>query len=129
MSSIVPELPPPLDRLVIENGRGSYKDFQLSPGDTYPLAGITYPVDYGCLPGFTGEDGAELDFLVGSKIDGKVGYILIWRNDVPSEHKYYVAMTEEELGASLEIYKPVTLNHITLSGVPQLLVSIEHFKD
>ena len=128
MSSIISELPPPLDKLVIENEKGSYKDFQLKPGDAYPLAGITYPVDYGCLPGYNGEDGHELDFLVGSDAEGKSGYILIWRNDVPTEHKYYVSMTEEELSQTLEVFKPVTNEHVVFATISELLSSIALFK-
>ena len=128
MSSIIAELPPPLDQLVIENEKGSHKDFQLKPGDSYPLAGITYPVDYGCLPGFTGEDGHELDFLIGSDLEGKAGYILVWRNDVPTEHKYYVGMTEEELTQSLEVFKMVTNEHVVFSSISELLSSIDLFK-
>lgn len=129
MTSIIPQLPPPLDQLIIENKKGSYKDFQLKPGDTYPLAGITYPVDYGCLLGYTGEDGHDLDFLVGSELEGKAGYILVWRNDVPTEHKYYVGMTEQELNQSLEVFKPVTKEHVALPGLSELIRSIEQFKN
>ena len=50
--------------ITIENKAGTYKSFYTEGDpvwDKYPLKGATYPVDYGCIEGYTGEDEAELD--------------------------------------------------------------------
>jgi len=40
-------LPKPFDTFCVECHAGERKDFGLSPNSTYPLTGVTYPVDYG----------------------------------------------------------------------------------
>lgn len=97
-------------RIVIENPKGSYKSFEIE-GDpvwkSYPLVGVTYPVDYGFIQGYQGEDGAELDVFVGT--GDKNGALTIWRLDVPVETKFFMGLTDEELGAVLMVFKPVLL--------------------
>lgn len=127
--SIIPELPHPLDSIVIENPRGTYKDFQLKDGDTYPLPGITYPVDYGYLPKHTGEDGHELDFLVGSDTEGYNGYILVWRNDVPKEHKFFTGLSQDELDQTFDVFEPITIRSFTVGSLRRLVSTLEKFKD
>lgn len=73
----------------IENTKGSYKSFKTENDPvwhSYPLKGITYPVDYGCIEGYEGEDGAELDIFVGN--GDKNGYIKVRRLDVSAETKF-----------------------------------------
>lgn|GEM_PF-518692 len=122
-------LPAPLDDFHLEQKRGEYKDFQLKPGDPYPLKGVTYPVDYGFLPGYVGEDGHELDLFVGSATQGQYGAIVVTRADAPNgEHKFYVGLTAEELAAVQEAFAPVLARHEPLSGVDELLDAIEKFR-
>src|SRR4051812_36489494 len=52
----------PLDNFVIDQPRGSYRSF----GKDYPIPGITYPTDYGYIPGYLGQDDADLDLFRGS---------------------------------------------------------------
>lgn len=87
----------------LENLKGSYKSFGDNP--EYPLKGVTYPVDYGYVEGYKGEDGDELDMFFGS--GEKCGYIKVWRLDVPEETKFFVQLTEEELEKVLNEFKPV----------------------
>lgn len=65
-------------KIIIENPKGSYKSFETENDavwNSYPLKGVTYPVDYGCIDGYKGEDEAELDIFVGS--GDKNGYIKV----------------------------------------------------
>ena len=62
---------------VVDQPKGSYKHFGLK---NYPLKGIKYTSDYGYLPGYTGEDEAELDFFRGT--GNKQGILLFHRPDV-----------------------------------------------
>jgi hypothetical protein len=50
------------NNIVIENLKGSKKEF----GKNYPIPVMTYPVDYGYLPGYTAQDDADLDFFKGT---------------------------------------------------------------
>ena len=103
-------------KIVIENPKGSYKSFQSSEHpewNSYPLAGVTYPVDYGYITGYIGEDSHDLDVFVGT---GEIhGYIKVWRMDIPEESKFFINLTEGELSEVLSVFKPVLLNHIILS--------------
>lgn len=90
-------------QIVIENPKGSQKEF----GPDYPIPVMTYPVDYGSLPGHVGEDGDDLDFFVGG---GKEhGRFRVWRPDVEGEleTKYYHGLTPDERQAVLKAYAPV----------------------
>ncbi|MFZ1257991.1 MAG: hypothetical protein WAQ25_00815 [Candidatus Saccharimonas sp.] len=126
--SIIPELPSPFNKIIIENEVGTYKDFQLKPDDTYPLAGVTYPTDYGFIPGYIGEDGYDLDVFVGTDLQGRAGYFTVWRGDVPEEHKYYVAMKDEELSEVLRVFAPVTLGNVAIKSFDELITDIQKFK-
>ena len=95
-------------KIIIENHKGSYKSFE-TEGDpiwnSYPLKGVTYPVDYGYIEGYTGEDGAELDIFVGSSsLDG---YIVVWRLDVPTETKFFINVSADELNSIKKEFAPV----------------------
>ncbi|HEY1074291.1 MAG TPA: hypothetical protein VGE59_01145 [Patescibacteria group bacterium] len=122
-------LPSPLNTIVIENKRGEYKDFGLDANDPYPLKGVTYPVDYGYIPGYMGEDDAELDFFVGSDREGLSGSITVSRGKGnPDEHKFYIALTPEEREAILKEFAPVLLQHTPIESKEQLTEAISDFK-
>jgi hypothetical protein len=115
-------------KVVIENPKGSYKSFETEGDpvwDKYPLKGVTYPVDYGYIEGYIGEDQADLDVFVGK--GNLFGYIKVWRMDVPSETKFFAQLTEEELIAVTEVFTPVLLSKTILSE-QELVVEIEKFK-
>ena len=115
-------------KIVIENLKGSYKDFEIendSVWHAYPLKGITYPVDYGYIEGYYGEDGAELDVFVGS--GDKNGYIKIWRLDVLEETKFFIQLTKKEFKKVLITFKPVLLGHKILKD-KAFFEKIEKFK-
>lgn len=126
--SVIPEMPSPFNEIVIENQSGTYKDFQLKPNDTYPLAGVTYPTDYGYIPGYIGEDGYDLDVFVGTDLPGKMGYFTVWRGDVPEEHKYYLAMKDEELSEILKTFAQVLLKNVAISSLSELVDDMKKFK-
>lgn len=115
-------------KVVIENPKGSYKSFE-TEGDPvwsqYPLKGVTYPVDYGYIEGYKGEDGAELDVFQGS--GDLFGYITIWRADVPQETKFFVQLTPLELSEVLKVFGPVIVNHELLNE-EQVLEKLTQFK-
>ena len=101
-------------RYVIENPKGSYKSFEIENDPLwkdYPLAGVTYPVDYGYVEGYASEDGHDLDAFVGS--GEKYGYFKMWRCDVPIETKIVARVTENEWQEILNVFRPV----ITESGL------------
>ncbi len=124
------QLPAPLNTFVVDIPKNQYYDFELEEGSTYPLSGVTYPVDYGNIPGHTGEDGHELDLFVGSDIGGKAGSVFVYRGtDVPNEHKFYVAMSDSELATVLQELEPVLLDHASIATSTELLEQIENFKD
>ncbi|MGF7229671.1 MAG: hypothetical protein ACQR33_06875 [Candidatus Saccharibacteria bacterium] len=127
-STALTSLPAPLDTIFIEMQRGDYKDF--GSASDYPLKGVTFASEYGYLPGFTGEDGVELDFFVGSRANGLCGSFTVFRPELKDgEHKFYIAMTEDELTETLEEYKPVILKHEPLQDVRELLREIQGFKN
>lgn len=103
-------------KIIIENPKGTYKSFEIEDDPVwkdYPLKGVTYPVDYGYIEGYEGEDGADLDIFVGT---GDIyGSIKISRMDVPEETKFFAKVTEEELKSILEEFKPVILSSTVLS--------------
>ena len=115
-------------KITIENPKGSYKSFQIE-GDPlwspYPLKGITYPVDYGSIDGYRGEDKAELDIFVGT--GDKNGYIKVWRLDVPKETKFFMRLSDRELEDILEVFKPVLLKNKILND-ENFVLEIEKFK-
>ncbi|MDQ5957899.1 MAG: hypothetical protein QG665_231 [Patescibacteria group bacterium] len=99
-------------KIIIENPKGSYKSFETEGDDvwqSYPLKGVTYPVDYGYIQDYIGEDDAELDIFVGS--GNQSGYIKVWRLDVPEETKFFANLTETELNQVIEAFSPVLIEH------------------
>lgn len=121
------KLPSPLNTFHVEKKAGEYKDF----GDTgtYPLKGVTYPVDYGDIQGYNGEDGANLDFFVGEEKDGLCGYIKVYRPELKEgEHKFYIQLSDKDEAAILYEFKPVVLSHHRYQGLKELIDDLEAFK-
>ena len=116
--------------ITIENKAGTYKSFYTEGDpvwDKYPLKGVTYPVDYGCIEGYTGEDEAELDIFVGS--GNLSGYIKVWRLDVAEETKILKSLSQVELDAVLKEFKLVLLSHHIFNNENELFAYIEKFKN
>ncbi len=89
-------------KIVIENKKGSYKSFETENdpvSSTYPLKGVTYPVDYGYIEGYKSEDDEDLDIFIGS--GDRYGMIKVWRLDVPIETKFITNVTEKEYEETL----------------------------
>ncbi len=128
--NIAEQLPQPLRDFVVDVPANQYYDFELSPGSTYPLKGVTYPVDYGNIPGYTAEDAHELDFFVGKAVDGEAGSLVVDRgSSIGYERKFYVGLTKEELALVLKELEPVLVDHQELSDVDAVLAAIEPYKD
>ena len=120
----------PISTFEVDVPANTYYDFELEPWSTYPLVGVTYPVDYGNIPGYTGEDGQELDFYVGEDEAGLLGFIVVYRGDsIPDEHKFYVGLTDDDLQKILAELKPVLIQHKALTDMTTLLDMIEVYKD
>jgi len=120
-------LPVPLNAIVIENQKGTYKDFHAN--SDYPLKGVTYPVDYGYLPGFIGEDKADLDFFVGSKAEGLSGFIRVSRPDTENgETKFFICMSPDEIRRVEEAFSPVLLESHTYPSIDELRNNLENFR-
>jgi hypothetical protein len=120
-------LPAPLDVIVIENERGTYKDFHAS--SDYPLKGVTYPVDYGYLPGYLGEDKADLDFFVGNEEAGLSGFIRVSRPDTENgETKFFINMSVEDVERVNEAFKPVLLESHTYPAQKELFEVLAGFE-
>lgn len=93
-------------KIVIENLRGSYKKFADSL-EEYPILGVTFPVHYGYIDGYIGEDTHDLDVFVGS---GDIhGMMRVNRDDVAGgvETKFIIYVTETEYQEIEELYRPV----------------------
>jgi NTP pyrophosphatase (non-canonical NTP hydrolase) len=114
------------NNIVIENPKGSKKEF----GKNYPIPVMTYPVDYGYLPGYTAQDDADLDFFKGTaQKDGLHGSFDVWRPDVKGEleTKFYTGATELERDQILKAFQKV------IRGTPKsyisndLMEAIKHF--
>jgi hypothetical protein len=122
------KLPAPFDKFRHEKSAGEYKDFGVTPENPYPLKGVTYPVDYGDIPGYIGEDRADLDVFMGQQ--GNIyGYIVVARPDLSDgEHKFYVNLTEEEEVAVLNEFKPVILDSGRFSTFEDILAAIKPFE-
>ncbi|MGB4768133.1 MAG: hypothetical protein WBP22_02640 [Candidatus Saccharimonas sp.] len=116
----------PFDTFRVEKKAGEYKDFGTANSD-YPLKGVTYPVDYGDIEGYTGEDGANLDLFVG---DGSIdGYFIVYRPELENgEHKFYLNLTEEEEASVLAEFAPVITEQNRFESYADLLSAIEAFK-
>ena len=128
--NVVSKLPSPLNTFVLDVPKDKYYDFELPPGSTYPLKGVTYPVDYGHILGYTSEDGHELDLFVGEQTDGLVGHVLVFRGeDRPDEHKFYIGLDQRDLDGILDQLKPVLIEHKAMTNIDELLEAIKIFKD
>lgn len=128
--NIAKSLPEPLNTFVVDVPQNTYYDFELEPDSSYPLSGVTYPVDYGNIPGYTAEDGHELDLFVGSQPDGEMGYVLVYRGEnIPDEHKFFIGLTYEEVHGVLSQLKPVLIKNEKIADITTLLDMIEHYKD
>jgi hypothetical protein len=124
------KLPEPFNTFRLEKQPGEYKDFQVAEGDPYPLKGVTYPVSYGDIDGFTGEDGHPLDVFVGE--DGDIfGYFQVARPDVTGgkEHKFYLFVTEDEETAIFKEFAPVLLDHARYNSLEELQQAVQPFKN
>lgn len=117
------------ETIIIENPTGSYKDFGLKAPEDYPIHGVNFYADYGYIPGYTGEDGHELDVFVGAdSASGRSGYFTVFRSkEVPEEHKFYFDMTSEQLNKTLDEYTAVLVKHRPLT-TQETLEEIEKFK-
>lgn len=113
-------------QFVVDQPKGSYREFA-PPGSTYPLKGVTYPTDYGYLPGYQGEDEAELDFFKGT---GKQhGSFRVRRDDVPGgETKFMTDMTPKERTAVLRAYRPVLQGRAISLDEAGLWQAMQQFK-
>ncbi len=118
----------PLETFRIEKHTGERKDFGLSPDDPYPLRGVTYPSDYGDIEGFIGEDGANLDFFIGTEGD-KYGFIRVYRPELEDgEHKFYALLTDDQVQSVQTEFAPVLIEHVSLDSEQDLLRAIEPFR-
>lgn len=122
-------LEPPFNTFRLEKHAGEYKDFGVSADSSYPLRGVTYPVDYGDIEGYQGEDGANLDIFMGR--EGTIsGYLKVMRPELPDgEHKFYVNLTEDEEAAVLKEFAPVILEHGRFKNTDELTVAIQPFQN
>ena len=128
--NIANELPNPLNTFEVDVPQNTYYDFELEPNSTYPLKGVTYPVDYGNIPGYMAQDGHELDLFVGNTPSGKSGYVIVQRGEtIPDEHKFYVGLSDDELDKVLAELKPVLVENKNFETTDELLEMIEQFKD
>lgn len=119
--------PKPFDTFNIEKMAGEYKDFDTVDPD-YPLKGVTYPVSYGDIEGYLGEDGVNLDVFMGTG-GAYSGFIKVYRSELTDgEHKFYVNVTETEEASILSEFKPVLLAHKRFNSMEELLVALESFK-
>lgn len=120
-------LQPPFDTFRIEKHAGEYKDFG-NPESDYPLKGVTYPVDYGDISDFTGEDGANLDIFMG-RTGTLFGYIKVFRPELPDgEHKFYLYVSDDEESSILKEFQPVLVDHGKFASLDELLLAIEPFR-
>lgn len=113
-------------QFVVDQPKGSYREFA-PPGSTYPLKGVTYPTDYGYLPGYQGEDESELDLFRGT---GKQhGSFRVRRDDVPGgETKFMTDMTPKERRAVLRAYRPVLQGRASSFDEAGLWQAMQQFK-
>lgn len=115
-------------KIVIENPKGSYKSFEIENDPVwkdYPLAGVTYPVDYGYIENYFSEDAHNLDVFVGS---GEInGYIQVWRFDVPIETKFVFNVTNSEWEKILQAFAPVLKNQKIFSNKEDVFKELSNF--
>ncbi len=112
-------------KYVIENLRGSYKKFA-DTLEEFPLLGVTFPVHYGYIEGYTGEDGHDLDVFIGS---GDIhGIIRMNRDDAVGgvETKMIIYVTEKELEDIKEAYRPV-INEVKKMSEEEIIELLPQF--
>lgn len=121
------ELLPPFNTFRLEKRAGEFKDFEIPADDPYPLKGVTYPVNYGDIPDYIGEDGDDLDIFLGN---GSLnGFIKVARPDLEDgEHKFYVNLTEEEEAAVLKEFALVLISNMRFSTFDEIITAIQPFK-
>lgn len=107
--------------ITIDQARGTYKSFET---EGYPLKGVTYPVDYGSIAGYRGEDGDDLDVFIGT--GDKFGMMKVWRLDVPVETKMFAKVSDVDIDVILKEFAPVVLEHHVFSE-NEFLNTIEKF--
>ena len=123
-------LPDPLNTFVVDVPEHTYYDFELDSESSYPLRGVTYPVDYGNIPGYTGEDGHELDFYIGEDVEGLLGYIVVYRGEtIPDEHKFYIGLTDDDLQKILTELGPVLIEQSSPPNISVLLNMVDEYKN
>lgn len=128
--NIANQLPVPLNTFVLDVPANEYYDFELAPGSTYPLPGVTYSVDYGHILGYFSEDGHEFDLFVGNDPIGECGSVLVFRgDDRPNEHKFYIGLTKEEREQITSELKPVLIEHEIFKNTELLLKELDQFKE
>lgn len=98
--------------------------------DGYPLRSITYPVNYGSLPGFRGEDESDLDVLHGTDEKGESGSFKVYRPEAfRQETKFYHRLSPFEKDRVLRAFAPVLAGHPTVYKTPaELLAALEGFR-
>lgn len=121
-------LPEPFRNFVCEQQAGEYKDFHVAENDPYPIKGVTYPTEYGYIPGYLGEDGHDLDMFKGT--GNLLGFLKVWRPDVEGEveTKILVDLTEDEEEAVFRAFAPVMRGHERFKDYAMLVSFIEKFK-
>ncbi len=114
-------------KIVIENLRGSYKKFADSLNE-FPILGVTFPVHYGYIEGYVGEDTHDLDVFVGS---GDIhGIMEVNRSDVVGgvETKIIIYVTEGEYEEIRKAYEPV-IHEIRKVSEIELITLLPKFLD
>jgi ADP-ribose pyrophosphatase YjhB (NUDIX family) len=79
--------------------------------EDYPLQSITYPVDYGTLPGHIAEDGEELNVAAGSSGDLHGKFTVKLPDSFKKETKFYSGLDERDRDQLLRAYAPVLVSH------------------
>lgn len=123
--------PDPFNSFQMDKKRGEYKQLRDPAHPTlknYPIEGVTYPTDYGSLPGYIGEDGDDLDVFRGT---GNLhGIIQVKRPDAIGgiETKFIINVTSQEHAAIVYAFKPVLANDSELFDHAELLRRLFIFK-
>lgn len=84
--------------------------------EDYPLTSITYPVDYGTLPGHTAEDGEDLNAAVGNSGDLHGKFTVRLPGSFKKETKFYSGLDEQDKDQLLRAYASVLVSHDELDN-------------